>query len=145
MFNPFRDVNWRPDRNERRAFGRLLALGFLGVGLLLWVVVRWKTGQWEKWPLWLGGMGAALGTICWAAPEIARPIYVAWYAVGGVIGFVVSNLLLIAVFYLVITPIGLVMRVLGRDPLERKWDPGAASYWKDAEKPVDAKRYFRQF
>ena len=141
----FADVNWRPGRGELRSFGRLLALGFLGIGLALWLMVRWKSGRWENWPLWLGGTCSVLGAICWAAPSLARPIYVTWLAVGGVIGFCITSVLLIVVFYLVITPIGLMLRLMGKDPLERRWDPGAKSYWKDAEKPVDAERYFRQF
>jgi hypothetical protein len=39
----------------------------------------------------------------------------------------------------------LILRLLGRDPLERAWDRDARSYWKDAEKAVDPARYFRQF
>ena len=141
----FADVNWRPGRDELRAFGRLLALGFIGIGLALWLMVRWKSGRWESWPLWLGGTCSVLGSICWAVPSVARPIYVAWFAVGGVIGFCITSLLLIVVFYLVITPVGLILRLLGKDPLERRRDPNAKTYWKDAEKPVDAERYFRQF
>jgi hypothetical protein len=144
MFNPFQDVNWRPDRAELRTFGRVLAMGFVGIGLALSLAVRWKSGQWAQWPLWLAGIGAIIGGVCWAAPALARPIYVGWNAIGGVIGFCISNALLIVVFYLVITPIGLAMRLLGRDPLERKWDRQAATYWKDAEKPGDARSYFRQ-
>ena len=145
MSSPFEDVNWRPDWEARRTFGKTLVLGFLAIGVLLWLLVRWKTGRWADWPLWLGGICASIGAICWMAPGLARPFYVFWYAVGGAIGCVIASALLALVFFLVITPIGLVLRALGRDPLERKWDRKATTYWKDAEKSVDAKRYFRQF
>ena len=141
----FADVNWNPARAECQSFGRTLALGFIVIGLALELLARWKTGHWQAWPLWLGGTCSALGAICWTFPVVARPIYVIWHAVGGVLGFCISNLLLILVFYLVITPVGLLVRLFGKDPLERKWDVDAGSYWRDAEKPVDATRYFRQF
>ena len=122
-----------------------MAMGFLVIGAALFFFARWKTGRWETWPLWLAGTCVALGAVCWLAPAFARPVYAAWHAIGALVGFCVGNLLLILVFYLLITPIGLIMRMLGRDPLERKWDPEASTYWKVAEKPVDAKSYFRQF
>jgi hypothetical protein len=145
MSHPFADLDWRPDWEKRRAFGKVLVLGFLGLGVLLWVLVRWKTGRWADWPLWLGGICASVGAVCWMVPGLGRPVYVVWHAVGGAISFAITNVLLLVIYFLVITPIGLVLRALGRDPLERRWDRTAPTYWKEAEKPVDAKRYFRQF
>jgi hypothetical protein len=60
------------------------------------------------------------------------------------IGVAVSHLMLAVFYYLALTPIGLTMRLLGRDPLDRKFDPGAKSYWKarKADKPVES--YFKQ-
>ena len=145
MHQLFHDINWYPDLDERRAFGRTLTLGFLVITPLLWLLVWWKRGHPEMWPLFVGGGCAGAGAICWAWPRVAQPIYVFWYAVGGVIGFCLTQVLLVLVFYLVVTPIGLVLRLLGKDPLERRWDKDATTYWKDAEKPVDAKSYFRQF
>jgi hypothetical protein len=61
------------------------------------------------------------------------------------IGFVVSFILLAVFYYLVITPIGLVFRLMGRDPLCRKFDNTTDSYWLP-HKPVETvDRYFRQF
>ena len=145
MINPFKEVNWRPNDGEMREFGRTLACGFVVIGAVLSVLVRWKMGEWQSWPVWLALAGVGLGVVCWVLPRLARPVYVLWYAVGCVIGMVLSNLLLGLVFYLVITPIGLMLRCLGKDPLERRLDRQAPTYWKDAEKPVDATRYFRQF
>jgi hypothetical protein len=145
MTHLFEGVKWHPQRSEVRAFGGVLMAGFLGIGLALWLLGRWKNGRWDEWPWWLGASGVALGAVCWALPQIGRPIYVVWHAVGAIVSFCVTTVLLVAVFYLVITPIGLALRALGRDPLERKWDRDAKTYWRDAEKPVDAERYFRQF
>lgn len=141
----FHDVNWQPDLAERRSFGRILAMGLPVIAGTFWLAIWLATGRFEPWPLWIGGIGAALGVICWAAPQIARPIYVVWFAVGGVMGLIVSTILLTAVFYLVITPTGIILRAIGRDPLARRFDPQASTYWDPAEKPMDAQSYFRQF
>ena len=120
-------------------------MGFPLLAIVFLAIARWKMGMWPLWPIWMGCGGLATGALLWIAPQLARPFYVAWLTIGGVIGFVISNLLLVLVFYIVITPIGLLLRLVGKDPLERRLDRSAATYWKDAEKPVDARRYFRQF
>jgi hypothetical protein len=50
-----------------------------------------------------------------------------------------------AIFFLVITPIGLMMRACGRDPMQRRFDPAARSYWKRRSPDRDMRSYFRQF
>jgi hypothetical protein len=62
------------------------------------------------------------------------------------LGWFNTRLFLGIVFYLIITPVGLVMRILRKDPLRLKFDRSAASYWTIREsKPVDQKRYERLF
>ena len=61
------------------------------------------------------------------------------------IGWTLSHLVLGAVYYGVFTPIGLVMRLLGHDPLERRFDPTATSYWIERTDRSDPARHFRQF
>ena len=61
------------------------------------------------------------------------------------IGLVVSHVILAIAFYLVFTPVGLLMRWLGRDPMEREFDPSRASYWKKREERNEDARYFKQY
>lgn len=61
------------------------------------------------------------------------------------VGLVVSFLILAAVYYLVLTPTGLVMRPVGYDPMHRRFDAQAGSYWSPRQSPRDPGRYFRQF
>ena len=58
---------------------------------------------------------------------------------------VVSYTVLAMVFYLVLTPIGLLMRLVGYDPMSRRFDKDAASYWVPREGSRKVGRYFRQF
>jgi hypothetical protein len=57
----------------------------------------------------------------------------------------VSHLLLLVVYYLVLTPIGLLMRLIGYDPLQRRFDRSAQSYWTPHDPAADDARYFKQF
>jgi hypothetical protein len=80
------------------------------------------------------------------APRLNRVLWVALSVATFPIGFVMSWLLLGALFFGVMTPIGLAMRLVGRDPLTRGWESEKESYWVKAEVPDDpATYYFRQY
>jgi hypothetical protein len=145
MLNPFADVNWNPGRAERRKFAVSLIIGFPAIAIFF-AVIGWLTNHtWKPFFLWLGIIGLGVGIVLWLLPMIARPFYIVWYALACCIGLVVGNVLFSAFYYLVLTPMGLVMRLAGRDPLRRKFERGTPTYWQDAEKVVDPKRYYRQF
>jgi uncharacterized protein involved in cysteine biosynthesis len=79
-------------------------------------------------------------------PFALKPVYILWMKLAFVLGWINTRILLILIFYLVFTPVGLLMRVLGKDHLERKIEKNKASYWKKREKkvfiPADYKRQF---
>ena len=145
MINPFKDVNWQPDTAARRAFGKSLVIGFPIVTALLLLIAWKKTGAWQVWPLTVGSCGVLIGLLCIVAPRVALPFYLFWYGLACSIGIVVSNVILAAVYYFAVTPVGLLLRVFGKDPMQRRIDPVAKTYWQDAEKDTPAERYFRQF
>ena len=144
------EINWRPDTSRLRVFGAAA----LGVFALLGAWAFWMqrlfgiglsagAAEAAAWTLW--ALAAASGLLAAAAPAGLRPLYVAMTAAALPIGWVVSNALLAIVYYGVLAPIGLAMRLAGRDPLHRKFDPEARSYWVDWAPPSDVRRYFRQF
>lgn len=91
--------------------------------------------------LWIaGGIQAVAGLI---SPPTIRPVYGAVMRLTYPIGFVVSYVLLFAVYFFIFTPVGALVRVF-RDPMNRKLDRAAASYWT-AHQPDPVERYFRQF
>ncbi len=77
--------------------------------------------------LLLGGIGAAIGLVCLLVPFIARPLYHVWYALAACIGIVMANLIFALLFYGIFTPMGLFMRLIGRDALNLKWRKGTAT------------------
>ena len=79
------------------------------------------------------------------APPVRRWIYVGWIYAAFPIGWTVSHVLIAGIYYLLITPIGLIIRATGRDPLLRKFDRSAPTYWTPHPPPGDVKRYFRQY
>jgi hypothetical protein len=146
MLNPFKDVDWKPNRAKRREFARSLIIGFPCVAVVLLVLGWVRTGAWNfHGPLVVGGVGVGLGLIFWAMPGIARPFYCVWYAVACAIGLVMGNVLLGLVFFLFFTAIGWAKRTMGKQALQRTPDKQAASYWVDVKGAEDPRSYYRQF
>lgn len=146
MVNPFKEVNWRPDMAERRKFALSLVIGFPCVAVLMFLAIRLARGGWNPVPpLWVAGVGAGVGLVLWLLPGVARPFYVVWYGFACSVGLVVGNLLLMGFFYGVMTPIGFCLRASGRDPVKKSFDRSVSTYWVEAERVTDPRRYYRQF
>lgn len=80
------------------------------------------------------------------APVFLKPIYAFWMGLAFVLGWINTRLILLIVFYLILTPMGLIARLLGKDPLDRKADRAVGSYWKKKEiKGFNLSEYERQF
>ena len=146
MMNPFSEVNWNPDLAEKRKFAKSLIVGFPALAAFFSLLIWIGQSTWKPFFLWLGAIGLAAGVVLWLLPSIAKPFYLAWYFIACCLGFVIGNILLIAFYYFIITPIGLFLRRLGKLSLQKSFNKSAStSYWHDVEKRVDLKRYYRQF
>ncbi len=146
MLNPFTQVNWSPDRREKRRFGLSLLIGFPIFALALFAL-RWlfaDSARLEPF-LWLAGVGSSVGLLLYLLPAIAKPFYVVWYALGCSLGFVISNVLMAVFYYVAVTGIGLVLRLTGRDSMHRSPAAEEESYWQDVKAVEDPARYFKQY
>ena len=76
----------------------------------------------------LGGLGAFLLLLGILAPRWAVPFHIAWMKFAAVLGYVNSRIILSMMYYGVMAPIGVIMRLAGRDPLHRR-RPASDSYW----------------
>jgi hypothetical protein len=93
----------------------------------------------------LGAVALGVPAAGWVVPGLMRWIYLlACYATFPV-GWVLSYVVLAAAFYLVLTPTGWIMRLAGYDPMQRRFDRQAQSYWTSRRDPDRRARYFRQF
>lgn len=134
------EINRNPSRRDLAWFGAVLLLLFAVIG---GVVGRTLTSDVARNALW--GTGLVLALVYYAVPALRRPMFVGWMYAAYPIGFVVSHLLLALVYFGVVTPIGLLMRAVGHDPMTRRFDRSAPTYWIAREQVADVRRYFRQF
>jgi hypothetical protein len=61
------------------------------------------------------------------------------------IGFVVAYVILGVLFFVLITPLGLAFRLIGRDPLKRRFEPEVPTYWEPSGPARSMESYFKQF
>lgn len=113
-----------------RSFGLVMAGFFALVALAPLLHAPHNAIRWWALGLALAFLGLAL---LWTAP--LRPINRLWLKLGLMLFHVLSPLALGLLFYLTITPIGILMRACGKDPLRLRRDDGASSYWIAREPP----------
>ena len=134
------DIQFKPARTTLRQFAGLW-LVFFG-GLALWeALVQGRSGLASILAL----LALTIGPLGLARPDWMRLIYVGWMILAFPIGWTVSHVILAVMFYGLFTPIGLVFRLLGRDPLHRARRPELESYWAPKPTLTDLRRYFKQF
>ena len=134
------EINKNPSRRDLLWFGLLLPVFCAIVGVLVWRRTGSLTSATALWAV--GGTVSVLFAL-W--PASRRRIYVGWMHAVYPIGWTVSRLLLGVVYFVVITPIGVALRILGRDLLERPFDRAAATYWVRHNPAGRTERYLRQF
>jgi Saxitoxin biosynthesis operon protein SxtJ len=132
------DVTAPPPPKMLRQFAGLWLIVF--VGLAAWRAWHGQTGAWT-WGL--GAAGLIVGLLGLVQPMAVRWIFTGWMIAAFPIGWTVSRVVLAAMFYLIFTPVGLVFRLMGRDPLHLRRD-GGRSYWSAKPAPAEHDAYFRQ-
>lgn len=133
-------IDRNPPQKVLRQFGALLPV----LGLILGGMIWWKTGALNI-ALPLFAVLTVFGVAGYFVPRLMRPIFVGWLYLTFPIAWVISHTILLITFYGVIFPVGLLLKLIGKDPLHRQWDPKASTYWMPHKMPADKKRYFRQF
>ncbi len=132
---------WRPEEApaaSNRSFGWTIAAAFA----LLGAISLWRGLQRGAWEL---GVAVAFLVLAGFAPGMLAPLNRAWAWIGRVLNSVLSPVLVMVLFYGVITPVGLAMRALGKNPLHLRRDPHSSSYWidcRDGSKTSDMRRQF---
>ncbi len=134
-----RNVIEKADRGTIRQFGWILA-AFFG---LLSFLLYWRH---HTSPLYLTALGVVIALLALVWPQALRPIYAVWMSVAVTLGYLMTRLVLTLLFAVVFVPAGLVIRLLGRDPLDQKWHDGRSSYWiRRPRKPFDRSAAEKQF
>jgi MFS family permease len=143
------DINLEPDDRTLRQFGIIALVGFGFVAAIAWFeVLIFSFGLGESRTV-VAGCFAALAAISalfsLLYPKANLPIYLGLTVLTYPIGFVLSYLIMGTLFYLLLAPVGLFFKLTGRDPLARRLEPEASSYWLDARAARPNESYFKQF
>lgn len=144
------ELDLSPDDAKLRQFGWIALAGFCLLAGLAYteslIFATFPLGD-NRVPVAMGlaGFGVLSALIGLVWPRGNWPIFVGLSLLAFPIGFVLSWVILGTLYFLVITPTGLVMRLLGHDPLHRSFDPSATTYWNDARPQRSRESYFRQY
>ena len=109
-----------------RSFGLLLAGVFVVVGAWPWMAERSLAADPNGWALAAAAVALAAALI---RPRLLDPATGAWLVLGRLLHRVVGPVAMGVVFFGVVTPLALAMRLTGRDPMRRRLDPAVSSYW----------------
>jgi hypothetical protein len=117
-----------PAGGSDRAFGFVFAIVFVVIGVYPWVFGGGVHG-------WSIAVAALFLLASLVRPALLAPLNRWWTRFGALLHRVVSPIVLGFMFFAVITPMGLVRRMLVKDPLRLRFDRQAASYWVPREPP----------
>lgn len=134
LLHEIKTVDTRPE--AVRSFGFTVGTVLLTLGVVLWLY----GGEVGVTEYILGGFGGVLVLLGWGIPVVLTPLYRVWMALALVLGFVMNRVLLTVVFFGLVTPIGLLARVVRGDPLERVPEPEVETYWKPTEEERGTRR-----
>ncbi len=135
----FADIPFLPTTRVLRQF----AASWL-VFLSIFAAWQWFHVHNHRAAAWLAVAALSVGALGLRFPQSVRYLFVFLMILAFPIGYTVSTLLLGTIFYLVLTPLSLIMRILGRDPLQRT-NSQTASFWIPMEETPELSRYFRQY
>ena len=126
-------------KKELREFGLTIGVAlFIFGGIALW---RGKT----IYPYFFA-FGVIFITFALAAPKVLKPLQKAWIAFSLVLGFFMSRVILTVLFYLVVTPMGLITRIMGKDILDQRIQKERPSYWNYRRDEAKSKEsYLNQY
>jgi hypothetical protein len=142
-------LNFNPDAQTLRQFGFIALFAFGLLALAAWTesfMFSFGLGSARQIvSAILGGLAALCLIFSLVMPSGNRPIYVGLSVITYPIGFVMSYVVLGLLFFGIIGPMALVLRLVGKDPMARRYDPSAPSYWTRARRARSNQAYLRQF
>ncbi|MDH5739402.1 MAG: SxtJ family membrane protein [Nitrospira sp.] len=115
-------TNQQPTTKDLRQFGLLIGGVFTVIGL--WPVV-FRSELPRLWAMALGSLLIVLGGL---VPQSLKQVHGGWMKLGHILGSINTRIILGIIYYLLITPMGLVMRLMGKDPMHRALTQGTDTY-----------------
>jgi hypothetical protein len=135
------EIEWHPSGRQLRVFG---VSGF-AASIPAALILRFAWGAGGVWPWVVVAAGAAIFACSLISQPATRLLYIGLTLVAMPLGIVVSFLVLGAFYFLLVTPLAIVFRLIGRDSMHRKYEPQAESYWVPHKASENTERYLHQF
>ena len=132
---------FNPAEKRTQLLGVLLPALCAAIG---WPVAKGLLGK-SDMAITIFSIGTCASLAALIFPAFARKLYLGWMLAALPIGWSISHALLAVLYYMVVTPIALIMRMLGHDPLNRRIDKTRESYWAQHPSSIESSRYFRQY
>lgn len=115
---------------ELRKFGLVTGAIFAG---LFGLALPWLKGH--AWPIWPWVIAVPLWVFALAWPKALAPVYKWWMRLAMALGYVNSRILTSVIFFVLIAPVAQLMRLMGKDPMNRTLDRSATSYRVTSKTP----------
>ena len=131
--------NIKSKKSDLRNFGITLGI----ILLLISGFLFWK--EKESFQIFLA-IGITLFLTAIVIPVVLKPVYWVWLIFGIILGWFMTRVILSLLFYIIITPIGLTLRLFGKQFLELRWDKSKESYWNyRTNENIQIVNYEKQF
>ena len=131
--------NIKSDKSEWKKFGMTLGAILTLIGLFL----LWKRNDYFAYVLLPAALFFISGLFL---PSLLKPVFKVWMAFSVVMGYMMTRIIMVFIFYLIVTPIGFIASLTGKKFLDMKIDKGVNSYWIAKEKTQKTQQdYEKQF
>jgi hypothetical protein len=134
-------INWNPDKKYLRTFGLVALLAGICLFLLLYLLKGLAIQK--SLIAFLVGLFIFITSI--VSLKLTKLIYLGLTLVTFPIGLAVSFIVLASFYFLLLTPLALIFRLIGRDVLGLSFKSPADTYWKKCTRSNSLDRYFHQF
>lgn len=135
------EKNFDPTQKQLREFGVVAAVMCTLIGLVL----HWRVALGWQWVSLISAAGVAVLLLSRINVNAVRPIFMGMMRATYPIGWLISHLIMGLFYYGMLTPLGLFFRLKRRDPLHRRFDKDATTYWTTHRMPGSVRCYYRQF
>lgn len=130
------EINWNPEDRQLRQFGLISLVAIPAIG---WM---WDASGPLLATLILVSM--VLASVGLILPRLLKPVFLTLVVLTMPVGLVIGELAMLTIYFVVFLPLGLLLRMTGRDPLQRQPDRVSQSFWESRSRPASAVRYYRQ-
>ena len=126
-------------KKDLRKFGLTVGIVIAAIGIILFYFERSSAIYFTI----IGGLLILLGILI---PQLLKPLNKIWMGLAIILGFIMTRVILTTFFYLIITPIGFIAKILGKKFMDLKYDRSAKTYWEKRsiiqKKQIDYERQF---